>query len=121
VTEALVSAHAPPLARPYLAQAEKAGARVRAARAQAAADARAGLARLEVLAATQELHAAQARLTQALARADECDTAVVAAAVRSYLQVCGPSRPAGFWTCSVAECGWSSINPVAHPCPLPAP
>ncbi|MEE2040152.1 hypothetical protein Q8791_23325 [Nocardiopsis sp. CT-R113] len=73
-----------PLIPRYMAYAETVAPGVMAARERAAADAAAGLARLEQIAAQQEFDTAKARLEAARKQVDAADTLHLGVAVRQW-------------------------------------
>jgi hypothetical protein len=74
-----------PLLRPYTKQAELEAPRLMARRQVDANDTAAGLARLKLVAATQEVSRAQAKLADARVQVDEADTARLATVLRQAL------------------------------------
>lgn len=81
----------PRLIPPYMHHADEESARVMGERAQAAADTDAGLARLRLASAVQDVDQAQARLEEAQVRLEEArelvdtqDTAMLATVIRRW-------------------------------------
>ncbi|GAA0994112.1 hypothetical protein Q7689_09455 [Nocardiopsis tropica] len=75
-----------PLVPRYTEHAERLTPRLMQERERAAADAAAGLARLEQIAAQQQFDAAQARLEAARQRVEAQDTAYLGIAIRHWCQ-----------------------------------